>query len=63
MPISEIGVSMTRCSPNFVDQAVGDLERAAVRADVLADAEDVRVALHLLEQRLADRLEIGDLSH
>ena len=45
------------------EQAVGDLERAAVRADVLAEDEDVRVALHLLEERLADRLEIGDLSH
>ena len=44
-------------------QPFGDLERAAVRADVLAEAEDVRVALHLLEQRLANRLEIGDLGH
>ena len=35
-----------------VEQAVGHLERAAVRADVLAEAEDVGVALHLLEQRL-----------
>ena len=63
MPISEIGVSITRSSPNRVEQALGDLERAAVRADVLAEAEDVRVALHLLEERLADRLEIGDLGH
>ena len=46
-----------------VEQAIGHLERAAVASDVLAQAEDVRVALHLLEQRLADRLEVGDLSH
>ena len=47
----------------LVDQSVGDLERSAVRADVFADAEDVLVALHLLEQRLANRLEVGDLGH
>ena len=56
-------MSITRCSPNFVEQSFGDLERAAVGADVLAEAEDVLVALHLLEQRLANRLEIRDLSH
>ena len=44
-------------------QALGHLERAAVRADVLAHAEDIRVALHLLEQPLPDGLEVGDLSH
>src|ERR1041384_5809724 len=76
MPISEIGESINRRSPNlstspsatlnapahgsdFVDrrvdppllaellqQPVGDLERAAVPPNVLADAEHVRVALH-----------------
>ena len=46
-----------------VEQPVGHLEGAAVRADVLAEAEDARVALHLLEQALADGLEVGDLSH
>ena len=50
MPISEIGVSMTRDSPKRFEQPLGDLERAAVRADVLAEAEDVLVALHLLER-------------
>ena len=63
MAASEIGVSITRCSPNFAMQPFGDLERAAVRADVLAQAEDVGVALHLLEQRFANRFEIRDLSH
>ena len=63
IPISEIGESITRCLAELVEQAFGDLERAAVCADVLAEAEDVRVALHLLEQRFANRLEIGDLGH
>ena len=46
-----------------VQQPLGHLERAAVGSDVLAQAEDARVSLHLLEQSLADRLEVGGLSH
>ena len=46
-----------------VDEAFGDLERAAVNADVLADAEDGRVALHLFPDALADRFEISDRCH
>jgi hypothetical protein len=42
-------------------QSLGDLERAAERADVLAEQKTF-VARHLLEQRLADGLEIGDLA-
>ena len=47
----------------LVVQPFGDLERAAVGADVLADDEDALVALHLLGERLADRFEIGDDRH
>ena len=42
-------------------QPLGRLEGAAVDADVLAEDEDAFVALHLLEERLADRLEVEDL--
>src|SRR5262249_20255436 len=45
-----------------IQQPVGDLERAAVRANVLAHAEDTGIALHLLEQTLADGLEVGGFS-
>ena len=61
--VSEIGVSMTRASPKRSLQPLGDLERAAVGADVLAEHEHALVARHLLEERLADRLEIGDDGH
>src|ERR1035437_8486865 len=44
-------------------QALGDLECATERADVLTEAEHRGVALHLLEQRLADGLQVGDGSH
>ena len=39
-------------------EALGDLERAAVDADVLADHEDPLVAAHLVAKRVRDRLEI-----
>src|SRR3954469_6274212 len=42
-------------------EAVGDLERATKRADVLAQAEDRRVAAHLLPQSLRDRLQVRQL--
>ncbi len=40
-----------------VHQAFGDLERTAVGPDVLTDAEDVLVPLHLLQQALPYGLE------
>ena len=49
--------------PEFRQQALSDLERATVRTDVLTNHEDVRIALHLLEQSLANGLEVGDLRH
>ena len=60
--VSEIGVSMTRSSPNSRDEAVGDLEGAAVDADVFAEQEDALVPLHLLAQALADRVDVGGLA-
>ena len=44
-------------------QPFGDFEGAAECADVLAHAEDVPVALHLLEERLTNRFEIRDVGH
>ena len=38
-------------------------EQAAQRPDVLADAEDVRVALHLLVKRAVDGLHVQRLAH
>src|SRR5208282_1001840 len=46
-----------------VDEAVGDFEGAAVDADVLTQAKDTRVALHLLPDSLADGFEVGDDGH
>ncbi len=42
------------------EQPCRDLERAAVDADILAQQDDRRVAVHLFEQGLANRFEIGD---
>src|SRR5262249_43263648 len=44
-------------------QPLGHLERATIGPDVLAEAEDCRVPLHLLEERLPDAFQIRDLSH
>ena len=60
--VSAIGVSMTRSSPNSAMQAVGHLEGAAVDADVLAEQEDALVALHLLADALADRVDVRRLA-
>ena len=61
--LSEIGVSTTRAVAESRLQPFGDPEGAADGADVLAEDEDALVARHLLEQRLADRLEKRDLRH
>ena len=57
---SEMGVSMTRAAPKRADQPLGDLERAAVGADVLAEQEHPLVAGHLGDQRVPQRLDIGE---
>jgi hypothetical protein len=49
--------------PELLLKTLGDLERAAVDADVLADQEDALVVLHLLPEAVADRLEVGLLCH
>ena len=59
---SAIGVSITRCGAEVVDEPLGDLERAAVGADVLAEHVHALVALHLLPQRLGDRDQVGGLA-
>src|SRR6516164_4522931 len=46
-----------------VDEAVGDLESAAVNADVFSDAKDDGIALHLFPDALADCLEVGNGCH
>src|SRR6202030_2555461 len=49
--------------PELLEQALGDLERAAEHADVLAHQQHALVAAHLLAQRLAQRLAIAHLAH
>ena len=49
--------------PELLLEALRDLERAAVDADVLADHEDALVAPHLLPEPVRDRLEVGQLGH
>ena len=44
-------------------QPFGDFEGTTEGADIFADAEDIGIALHFLEERLANRLEIGDFGH
>ena len=43
----------------LLEQAVGDLERAVEDPDVLAHEDHVLVALHLLAQRLVERLAVA----
>ena len=45
---SASGVSRHAIGAELLDEPIGDLERAAERADVLAEAEDRLVAAHLL---------------
>ena len=47
----------------LLQQAVGDLEGAVEHADVLAHEEHVLVALHLLAQRLVERLAVAHDRH
>ena len=48
--VSDSGASITRHGPELLLEALGDLEGAAVDADVLADHEHAPVALHLLPE-------------
>ena len=47
----------------LLHEAVGDLERAAEGADVLAEAEHGLVAAHLLAKTVGDRLQVCHLGH
>jgi hypothetical protein len=47
----------------LLDEAVGDLERAAVDADVLAHEQDAVVPAHLGAQTVGDRAQVGHLGH
>src|SRR6476661_5726251 len=44
-------------------QALRDFERSAIRSDVLAQTEDVWVALHFLEETLPYGFQVSGLSH
>ena len=44
-------------------KALGDPKDPAGLADIFPDQEYVRVSLHLLAQRLADRRSVAQLSH
>src|ERR1700693_6235245 len=44
-----------------VDKTVSDFKRAAVNADVFAEAEDRGVAVHFFPDSLADGFEVGEL--
>src|SRR5579872_2939047 len=46
-----------------VDKSVSHFESASIDTDVLADAEDSRVAFHLFPDSLADGFEISELGH
>src|SRR2546426_3816160 len=50
-------------APELAVQVLGDSEDAAVHADVLADDDDVLVALHLLEQRQVEGLDHVQFRH
>ena len=45
----------------FLEQPLRDAEGAAVRPDVLAEDEHLRIAAHLFDERFADRFEVRQL--
>ena len=47
----------------LLEEAVGDLERAAEDADVLAHQQHALVVAHLRAQAVGDRLQVGHLAH
>ena len=63
MPSSLIGVSKQRLLPNFCCSPCGAAEHAAEIADVLAEHDDVVVALHHDVHRVADRLDHRPARH
>ena len=63
MADSLMGVSITRSQPKRSSKPFGHFERAAVDADIFADEHDCGIAIHLLEERLADGFQHGDCGH
>jgi hypothetical protein len=47
----------------LVHDALRDAERSPIGANVLTEDEDFRIAAHFLDERLANRFEIQDLTH
>ena len=62
-PLAEAGIVGTAVGAELVDEAVGDLERAAEGADVLAHEEHALVGAHLLAHGGGDRLQVGHRRH
>ena len=63
MACSLIGVSRTRSRAELVEQALGQLEHAAGRPDILADEHDARIAPHLLGDAAAIGRAIRQFRH
>ena len=61
-PSSEIGVSITRSSPNSSNSPFVTPNAPAEMADVLAEQEDPLVLAQRVGERVADRLEVRDLA-
>src|SRR6266571_4250204 len=49
------------CLAELLGEALGHLERAAIRPDILPQNEDAGIALHLFPQPLAQGFEVGHL--
>src|SRR5205807_6541621 len=49
--------------PELLEQAATHLVRALIHADLFSHQEDVRVALHLLAQRLVQGVAVGERGH
>ena len=58
---SEIGAVDDAHLAELLVQPLRHAERAAVRADVFAEHEHLRIAAHLLGERLADRFEVREI--
>ncbi len=63
MADSEIGVSITRIGPKRSSIPFGNLEGAAVDADILAEDEDAVVLLHFFPDAIPDGVEVGSHWH
>ena len=62
-PYSVIGVSITRRSAEFGEQALRDFIRALIFGDFLAHHEHARIAAHFLGHRVAQCFAQGERGH